>query len=80
MTRGELMSLNQHDRIIWWLRQKTKDGKPFRLSPMKAFTKLGITKLSTRIGELRRAGYDISDEWVKPKRGKSSPYKEYWLT
>lgn len=34
------------------------------VTTMEAFTELGITKLTTRISELRRDGYDIVAERV----------------
>lgn len=34
------------------------------ITPMEAYGYLGITKLSTRVGEMRRAGYNIDGEMV----------------
>jgi len=37
------------------------------ISPLDAFTNGGGMKLSTRVGELRRAGYTILDKWHPSK-------------
>lgn len=46
----------QKRKIINWLE------KGRTLTTMEAFTRFGITKLTTRISELRRDGYDIVGE------------------
>lgn len=51
--------MTQHDRIMDFLNRKTKDGKHYVLTPMKAFSKLNITKASTRVGELIAMGHQI---------------------
>lgn len=45
--------MNQHKAILEYL---DAHGS---ISPMQAFSELGITKLSTRISELIRRGYDF---------------------
>ena len=50
--------MTQHERIIKHMRLFGY------ITPMQAFNYLGITKLSTRIGELIREGYDIEKEKV----------------
>ena len=46
------------------------------ITPMEAFRYLAITKLSTRIGEMKREGIRIGSEMVY---GKDSRYMRYWL-
>lgn len=50
------------------------------ISSMEAFGALGITRLSARIYDLRRAGYQI-DTWrvSKKKNGKEITYFRYYL-
>jgi hypothetical protein len=50
--------MNQHDRI----RQYLDDFGS--ITPMQAFFDLGITKLSTRIGEMIRSGDKITKTMV----------------
>lgn len=56
--------LSQKKRIIEYLSRKTNDGKPFTLSAMKAFQKLRITQLPSRMSELIAEGYPIKKEMV----------------
>lgn len=44
------------------------------ITTMDGFTKLNLTKLTTRVSELRDLGFDIQDEWVGNKE-----YKKYFL-
>ena len=62
---------NQHFLIIEYLKQG------HTLTPIEAIKVAGSMKLSTRIGELRKLGYDIKDEWLKLENGKK--VKSYWL-
>lgn len=50
------------------------------ISSMEAFRELGITRLSARIYDLRRAGYQI-DTWrvSKKKNGEEIMYFRYYL-
>ena len=50
--------MNQHQRIIQYINDFGS------ITPMQAFSDLGITKLSTRIGELIKEGYNIVKEYV----------------
>ena len=65
----------QHEDILTFLRTKGT------ITPWTAFEYLGITKLATRIGELKRAGYDIKGEMVtvKARNGRTTRVKRYWL-
>ena len=51
------------------------------ITPADAFVDLSITKLATRVSELKRAGYAICDEWVEDKNKFGQPvrYKKYWI-
>ena len=51
------------------------------ITPMDAFTDLGITKLATRVSEMREAGVDIIGEWesTKNRYGKTVRYMRYRL-
>ena len=60
----------QHQRIYNYMKSHGS------ITPMECFEALRITKLSTRIGEMKRQGIRIADEMVY---GKTSRYKRYWL-
>jgi hypothetical protein len=62
---------NQHFLIIEYLKQG------HTLTPIEAIKVAGSMKLSTRVGELRKLGYDIKNEWLKLENGKK--VKRYWL-
>lgn len=49
------------------------------ITPMQAFFDLGITKLASRISEMRASGEEIVDEWVETKNryGKTVRFKKY---
>lgn len=49
------------------------------ITPMEAYADLGITKLATRISEMRKAGMEFKIESVKNKNryGKSIRYAKY---
>jgi len=47
---------NHYDRIIAFMEAHGS------ITPMEAFRELGETKLSTRIGEMRRKGVEIEQE------------------
>lgn len=51
------------------------------ISPMEAFLDLGITKLATRVSELRRQGFMIDGEFEKTQNryGESVSYMRYRL-
>ena len=61
---------NQQQRIYGYMAQNGS------ITPMEAFRYLAITKLSTRIGEMKREGIRIGSEMVY---GKDSRYMRYWL-
>ena len=45
------------------------------ITPFEAFTEYGITKLATRISELRRDGVEISGEMVEGKNRFGEPIR-----
>lgn len=49
------------------------------ITPMEAFSDLGITKLATRISELRKAGMEFEKEYIKSKNrfGETVYYMRY---
>lgn len=51
------------------------------ITPLQAVYELGITKLATRVSELRRDGVAVKDVDVKTKNryGKAIQYKKYFL-
>lgn len=67
--------MTQHQRIHDYM---SKYGS---ITPMTAFEELGITKLSTRIGEMRRNGFKIGSAMVHGQNrfGDRVDYMRYWL-
>lgn len=65
--------MTQRDAIIEYI---TEFGS---ITPMEAFSDLGITKLATRISEMRKDGWTFKIEMVKRKNryGKSVSYAKY---
>lgn len=63
----------QHERILQYLDEFGS------ISPMEAFSDLGITKLSTRIGEMIRKGVKIEKtmEVRKNRFGEKVSYMRY---
>lgn len=51
------------------------------ISPMEAFNDLGITKLATRVSEMKRSGIEFDQELVKTKNryGDEVRYMRYRL-
>ena len=67
--------MNQHERIYHYLKDFGS------ITPFQAFADLGITKLSTRIGEMKRKGIKIRSEMVSAKNryGDKTEFMKYWL-
>lgn len=67
--------MSQHDMILSYMERRGS------ITPMDAFADLGITKLATRIGEMRRAGIAIIQnvETGKNRFGKTVRYMRYGL-
>ena len=66
--------MTQSERIIRYMQDFGS------ITPMDAF-RMGITKLATRVSEMRRDGIQIEDDWVKDKNQFGEPvrFKKYWL-
>lgn len=66
--------MTQSERIIRYMQDFGS------ITPMDAF-RMGITKLATRVSEMRRDGMQIEDDWVKGKNQFGEPvrFKKYWL-
>lgn len=67
--------MTQQDLILDYIRKHKS------ITPFEAFEKLGITKLATRISELRGRGVKVQDIWVKDvnRFGESVRYKRYFI-
>lgn len=67
--------MTQGERILQYMKEHGS------ITPMEAFNELGITKLSTRIGELVSAGKKIDRELVNSKNryGERTSYMRYKL-
>lgn len=65
---------NQQERILDYL------DKHFSITRMEAYDRLGITELPKRISELRHAGHNIGDQWLKVmnRYGEETRVKEYF--
>lgn len=65
--------MTQHERIIDYI---DRFGS---ITPMEAFTDLGITKLATRISEMRAEGMEFNQKMEKMKNryGESVRYMRY---
>ena len=66
--------MTQHEKILDYM---NRFGS---ISPMEAFTDLGITKLATRISEMRKDGIDFNQRMEKRKNrfGEEVYYMRYW--
>ena len=73
--------MTQHEKILDYLNRRTWSGKHYVLTPMKAFQRLNITKLSTRVGELISLGHKIYKIPVRKKKkdGTIVRYTSYTL-
>ena len=67
--------MTQQDQILGYIETNGS------ITPMEAFSVLGITKLATRVSEMREAGTDIIGEWesTKNRYGKTVRYMRYRL-
>lgn len=67
--------MNQKERIINYM--KTNGS----ITPMEAFSELGVTKLATRISEMTREGIEVDRQMIKGKNryNESVKYMEYRL-
>lgn len=67
--------MKQSERIVNYI---NKFGS---ISPLEAFRDLGITKLATRISELKKEGIKFKQEYIKTQNRFGEPvhYMRYWL-
>ena len=67
--------MTQHEQI-WDYRERFGS-----ITPMEGFADLGITKIATRIGEMRRRGMPIAAkmETGVNRMGKAVRYMRYWI-
>ena len=65
--------MTQRDAIIDYIKQFGS------ITPMEAFADLGITKLATRVSEMKKDGINLKHESVKCKTrlGKTTHYTRY---
>lgn len=70
-----MLKAKQKERIIEYMRDNGS------ITPAEAFGELGITKLSTRVGELIDDGYDIHKVWEHDinRYGEKTHYMRYFL-
>lgn len=69
-----MAKLSQHEKILKYLKLFGS------ITPIQAFEELRITKLSTRIGEMKRAGININTEIVRTTvNGERVTYARYSL-
>ena len=61
--------MTQCERVLAYL--KDHDS----ISPMEAFSTLGITKLATRVSELQKDGYTFKKEWCDTKNRFGEPVR-----
>jgi hypothetical protein len=66
------MKYTQQTQIIDYL----KTGKT--LSPLECLDMFGCMKLATRIGELKKQGFNIGSEW-RQDFNTNKKWKEYYL-
>ena len=59
--------MNQHQSLLKVLRVWT--------SPIEALRLVGTFKLATRVGELRRAGFQIQDRWCEANGKRFKSYR-----
>ena len=67
--------MTQSERIIDYIKQFGS------ISPLEAFRDLGITKLATRISEMKKEGMEFDQEFMKSKNrfGETVHYMRYSL-
>lgn len=67
--------MTQCERIVDYIKQFGS------ISPVEAFRDLGVTKLATRISEMRKDGMEFNQEYMKGKNrfGETVHYMRYYL-
>lgn len=68
-----LQGMTQEEAIVKFLEKHSW------ISPMQAFEYLGITKLATRVSEMKQKGFVFEDEDVtkKTRYGRTATFKKY---
>lgn len=66
--------MNQYQKILQYINDFGS------ISPMEAFSDLGITKLATRISEMRKDGLEFGQrmEYSKNRYGEKTHYMRYY--
>lgn len=51
------------------------------ITTYESFTELGVTRLASRINDLKNQGYQFNEEWITKKNryGKAVSFKKYKL-
>ncbi len=67
--------MNQVEQIIQYLKDFGS------ITTFESFTELGVTRLGSRIFDIRQLGYELEEEWLTKKNryGKPVSYKKYML-
>lgn len=67
--------MTQHERILQYIKEFGS------ISPMEAYGDLGITKLATRISEMRADGMEFDQRIEKRKNryGEKVNFMRYWF-
>ena len=67
--------MTQHERILQYIKEFGS------ISPMEAYGDLGITKLATRISEMRADGMEFDQRIEKRKNryGENIHFMRYWF-
>ena len=67
--------MTQCELVLKWLNEEGS------ITTFQAFTELGITRLASRIWDLRQQGYEIGQETVTKRNrfGEVVHFKKYWL-
>lgn len=67
--------MTQNEMLLDYLNKKGS------ITTYESFTELFITRLSARIYELKKKGYNFEEEWVikKNRYGKTCSFKKYIL-
>lgn len=70
-----MKTMNQCEMIIKYLNEKGS------ITTYESFIELGVTRLASRIVDLKNQGYEFSEEWVTKKNryGKPISFKKYIL-
>ena len=69
------MKTTQADRIVDYINEFGS------ITPLQAFRDLGVTKLATRVSEMKCEGIEFEQEWQTSKNryGEDVRYMKYWL-